>query len=234
MSTYPKLKFQLNIELDNEMGFQFMGVNTGGVDFGAGIVSMYPELSRAKEIEGDERRSLIADFVKKNYSNNKEDIENKLREMEKDWNSVASDYFAGVDKVFGNPVWTQGDYICYLSIFDCNPRFLESKSFQVYYKHRQGTNHVIAHEMLHFVFFDYLHTKESEFNGNVDEHTIWLLSEWFNDLVLELPNFAKFGQHTKDSYPEVDKFSKQFKNKSKIADIKSFFEVTKPVITSKP
>lgn len=91
-----------------------------------------------------------------------------------------------------------------------NPRFLESKSFQVYYKHRQGTNHVIAHEMLHFVFFDYLHTKESEFNSKVAEHTIWLLSEWFNDLVLELPEFAKFRQHSKDSYPEVNEFSKQF------------------------
>lgn len=118
MNTYPKLKFQLNIELDNEMGFQFMGVNAGGVDFGAGIVSMYPELSKTKEVEGDERRSLIADFAKKYYSDNKEEIENKLKEMEAEWNSVADDYFAGVDKVFGKPVWPQGDYICYLSIFD--------------------------------------------------------------------------------------------------------------------
>lgn len=77
MNTSPKLKFQLNVELDNEMGFQFMGVNAGGVDFGAGIVSMYPELKKAKEVEGDERRSLIADFAKKYYSDNKEDIERK-------------------------------------------------------------------------------------------------------------------------------------------------------------
>lgn len=209
-----------------------MGVNAGGIDFGAGIVGMYPELSKAKEVFEDERRSLIADFARKYYSDNKAEIENKLREMGEEWKSVSEDYFVSVDKVFNNPTWPQGDYICYLSIFDCNPRFLENKSFQVYFRHRQGTNHVIAHEMLHFIFFDYLHTKEAEFNQKLDEHTVWLLSEWFNDLVLELPEFAKFGQKIKDNYPEVVEFSKQFPTiKPDEFSVESFFRAIKTVIS---
>lgn len=232
MNTYPKLKFQLNLELDNMMGFQFMGVNTGGVDFGAGIVRLYPELSKAKEISGDERRSLIADFAKKYYSDNKAEMEDKLQEVSEKWKLVSNDYFVNVDKVFNNPIWPQGDYICYLSMFDCNPRFLDNKSFQVYFKHKQGTNHVIAHEMLHFVFFDYLQTKESNFNQKLEEHTAWLLSEWFNDLVLELPAFSKFGQKTKDNYPEVAEFSKQFPAiEPDDFSIERFFSTIKTVIS---
>lgn len=227
MNDYPKLKFQLYIELDNEIGFRFIDTNMGGVDFGAGIIGMYPELSKAKKVVDIERRVVIADFTKKYYSEHKTKLENKLKEINDNWSSVSQEYFYAVDQIFKDYPWPQGKYICSLSIFDCNPRDIEAKTFQIYYQHGQGANHMIAHEMLHFMFFNYLDLHESNFKNSQDEHTIWLLSEWFNDLMLELPSFNKFSQKTKDYYPEVVEFSKQFKDKSKITDIESFFEVVK-------
>lgn len=92
------------------------------------------------------------------------------------------------------------------------------------------TNYIIAHEMLHFIFFDYLDKEELDFKNTQDEHTIWLLSEWFNDLMLNLSAFKQFGENVASAYPEVVEFSKQFKDKSNITDVKSFFEVIKPVM----
>lgn len=232
MNTYPKLKFQLNIELDNEMAFQFMDMTGGGIDFGAGITQMYPELSKAKEVVNIERRVIIADFTKKYYADHKTELEQKIKEIEKEWISVADGYYSGVDEIFSNLTWPDGEYVCYLSIFNCNPRFLETKSFQVYLGLSDRTNYIIAHEMLHFMFFDYLDKEELDFKNSQDEHTIWLLSEWFNDLMLNLPIFKKFGENVESAYPEVAEFSKQFKEKSKIKDVKTFFEVIKPVISA--
>ena len=85
--------------------------------------------------------------------------------------------------------------------------------------------------MLHFMFFDYLDNHEADFKNKQDEHTIWLLSEWFNDLMLNLPAFKQFGENVESAYPEVVEFSEQFKLKSKIVGVKSFFEVIKSVIS---
>lgn len=215
------------------MGFQFIDMNGGGIDFGQEkIINLYPELAKARKVVDIERRVVIADFTKKYYSEHKVDIEKKLNEINKGWESVAKEYFTSVNQVFGKPKWPQGEYICYLSIFDCNPRFLDSKTFQLYFRHDEWANYLIAHEMLHFVFFDYLDTHESDFKKTQEENTIWLLSEWFNDLMFNLPTFKQFGGNIESAYPEVAEFSKQFKDKSKIKDVKTFFEVIKPVISA--
>lgn len=232
MNIYPKLKFKLNIELDKEMAFQFMDMTGGGIDFGVGIIKLYPELAKAKEVTGEERRVVIVDFTKKYYSDYETELDKKLKEISDDWESVARSYFASVDQIFSKHSWPQGEYVCYLSIFNCNPRFLETKSFQVYQGLSDRTNYIIAHEMLHFIFFDYLNKEELDFKNTQDEHTIWLLSEWFNDLILNLPVFKQFGENVESAYPEVVEFSKQFKDKSKILDVKSFFGVIKPVISA--
>jgi hypothetical protein len=87
--------------------------------------------------------------------------------------------------------WPDGNYICYISIFNCNPRFIKEKEFQAFYKHNATTNYVCAHEMLHFIFYDYL---DKNFKGKYKtlcESVIWKLSEVFNDVVLRLPEFVE-------------------------------------------
>ncbi len=233
MNKYPKLKFQLNIQLDIDIASMFIDMNSGGMDYSKKIIGAHPELSKAKEVTGDERRAVIANFTKDYYEGNKAGLEINLSRINSDWESVADDYFRGVDEIFNNAQWPQGEYICYLSIFNCNPRFLETRSFQVYQGLSDRTNYIIAHEMLHFMFFDYLDNHEADFKNKQDEHTIWLLSEWFNDLTLNLPIFKQFGENVKSAYPEVVEFSKQFKvGKGQIKDVKSFFQTIKTVISA--
>lgn len=231
MNKHPKLKFQLNRELDNEMAFQFLDISAGGIDFGKGIIEIYPELANAKTISGDSRRVVINEFTKKYYRNNRKRLNIILQKIRWEWDLVAKDFYQSVDKVFEKQIWPEGKYICYLSIFDCNPRFLEDKTFQVWMGLSDRTNYVIAHEMLHFMFFDYLEKGEVDFKNKHNENTIWLLSEWFNDLVLNLPIFKQFGQNVKSAYPEVVKFSKQFGRVNTYGlNIPMFFELVKSKI----
>lgn len=231
MTKFPNLKFQLDQELDTNIATEFLDVQAGGIDFGMHIVELYPELSKAKNLNGEPRRKEVNKFTKEYYQRHKSDLEEKVRRFKENWEKVEDIFFEGIRRVFGSHPWPGGKYICYLSIYDCNPRFLEDKTFQVYYYHPQGSNHLIAHEMLHFIFFDYLDNHEREFKKKLDEGNIWLLSELFNDRILELPEFAEFKSKDGGSYPEVAEFAKKFGNISKEKiDIKKFIQQAKIVL----
>ena len=210
------------------MCFQFMNTIAGGVDFGKGIVELYSQLLNAKREQGDKRRGIIERFTEEYYSKNQTGINKALKKMEKDWTLAENNFFREVESVFGKVRWPKGKYVSYLSVFDINPRFLEDKTFQVFYRHILGSNYVIAHEMLHFIFFSYFENQEPELSKSLDEHTIWLLSEWFNDIVLDLPEFEGIGSGMMPGYPEVKDFSKRFGiiNKNGF-NVQKFFETVK-------
>lgn len=231
MANYPQLKFEPNFDLDIDICTEFLSVQGGGIDFGAHIVELYPELSKAKKLSGKLRRKEVEKFTKKYYQLHKSDLEEKAILFKKNWEKVKNSFFSGVRRVFGSYPWPDGRYICFTSIYDCNPRFLEDKTFQVYYRHPQGSNHIIAHEMLHFIFFDYLDSRETKFKNEKSDDSIWLLSELFNDMILELPEFQEFRSKDGGSYPEVAKYAKKFRHMTKERmDIKSFFQQAKMVI----
>ncbi len=231
MANYPKLKFELNLDLDIDIGTEFLSVQGGGIDFGKHIVELHPDLSVAKKLGENLKRSEVGKYTRKYYRLHKTDLQEKTRRFSENWARVEDRFFESVKRVFGSHTWPEGRYICSLSIYDCNPRFLEDKTFQVYYLHPQGSNHVIAHEMLHFIFFDYLDKKEKRFKNKIDEGTTWLLSELFNDVVLDLPEFIEFKSKDGGFYPEVAEFAKKFEGKLKgIIDIKSFFQLAKTTL----
>ena len=62
--------------------------------------------------------------------------------------------------------------------------YFEDKTFQIpiKYKNKKYVNAIIAHELLHFMFYDYL--EKSITPINYPEETVWQLSELFNTLIL--------------------------------------------------
>lgn len=88
--------------------------------------------------------------VDKFYSENKGELERFSVQAKKDWGGVSPAFFDEVAKLFKQHPWPKGEYIGFISMFDCNPRFLNNKTFQVCYKHEPGSNFVTAHELLHF------------------------------------------------------------------------------------
>jgi len=83
-------------------------------------------------------------------------------------------------------------YIGFISIFDCNPRYFETKSFQIFYKKTMLEKLEVAfHESLHFAFFEYcdkfIEIKSKKLNYNSGK--LWELSEIFNVIILNQKEF---------------------------------------------
>lgn len=136
-----------------------------------------------------EQKKIIEAYARSIYVLRKKEIDNRLKEIRKDWGKMEKKYLAVVEKIFGKHPWPKGQYIGYVSIFNMYPRNIGAKTFFFPYIHHipQKYNEVIAHEMLHFIFFDYMRNmygiNENFKFKNKPEEYVWEVSEVFNNVI---------------------------------------------------
>ncbi len=139
------MKVLLNKKLDKEIYLGFREAIVGGVNFGEKIKKGHPLITKGNHIE----------YIDNFYKEKQNELETVRKETEKCFGDIENPLFTELQKYFSFD-FSKNDYICYLSIFDCNPRFLENKTFQVYYKRSYDLRkEVIAHELTHFAFYDF-------------------------------------------------------------------------------
>jgi len=186
MSKYPELKFKLNKPLDKKMAFEFLNYQKDGLDFGSNIIKFHPQLKSVKKIKSlGKKQKLINQYIDRFYSKNKKELVSAKKKLEILWKKNANNFYKKVDKIFNKPQWLKGKYICYISILPCGPRFLENKTFQSFYKLNGRGLERIQHEMLHFIFYDYIKKNFSKKFIKDNQEKIWVLSEIFNAIILE-------------------------------------------------
>ena len=167
---------ELNKQLDKEVYLDFCDANVGGVDFGKKIKGDHPLINKENYSE------YIDDF----YISNADKLESTLRDTESCFNEIQTLLFFELKKYFDKD-FSKANYKCYLSIFNCNPRYLENKGFQVFYKRsRNMKKEVIAHELTHFAFYDFCQKL-----GIKNDNNLWELSEIFNVIFLNIPSIQK-------------------------------------------
>ena len=200
----PKISYKLNKALDKEMALEFLNIKAGGVNFSNGIIGVHPELKGISKKKKPAQKKSIDLHFDNFYKQHKDYLNKRIIEFQMDWNKVEKKYFKEVNKIFKNHAWPKGKYIGYLSIIDCNPRFLNNKTVQVFYFHPEGSVAVTAHELLHFIFYDYCSKKHSKIFKNLDPNDgiFWDLAEIFNAIILSQPEFVKIHKIKKQSnYP---------------------------------
>jgi hypothetical protein len=167
-----------------------------GANFAELIKKDHPEIS----IEN--YKKYIDDF----YIVNESELLEKQKDIEQLLSEKQNSFFVELKEIFGidfSPKIYQG----YLSIFNCNPRYLETKTFQVFYK--KDLSHMLevaCHESLHFAFFEYLDKNFSDQIKGLDKNSgvLWEMSEIVNVIILNLPAFRKIlGIEEKLFYPEL-------------------------------
>jgi len=86
------------------------------------------------------------------------------------------------------------------------PRFLDDKTFCIPYLHKNEkyVNVVIAHEMLHFVFYDYFYKKYPEYNNSEYNFFVWNISEIFNSLIQNSNEWIKVFKEQSMTYLQHD------------------------------
>ena len=207
------MKIELNKKLDKEVYMDFCDAFVGGADFGKKIQDEYPKITK------DNHAEYIDDF----YSSNISVLKGIIKDTEKCFDEIKDPLFNELQKCFGKD-HSKENYTCYLSIFDCNPRYLENKSFQVYYRRSHDMRkEVIAHELTHFAFYDFCHNL-----GIKEDNVLWELSELFNVIFLNLPTIQKaVGAEELLFYPGLkDKMEGIKEIWSKQVDIEKFIKTS--------
>lgn len=194
------MKIKLNKKLDKEVYLAFYDAVVGGADFGKKIRDDHPDITKENYIE----------YIDNFYTANKGTLNSTLKDTLACFDEIKEPLFFELQKYFGKD-YSKENYTCYLSIFNCNPRYLENKSFQVYYKRSHDMRkEVIAHEMTHFAFYDYCDKL-----GIKNDNNLWELSEVFNVIFLNLPSIQRaIGAEELLFYPDL---------KNKLEEIKKIW-----------
>lgn len=193
---YPKIKFQLNKKLDKEVCKGFLHLSVEGLNFGKEILKIHPGLKEKKP----------ENYIDWYYKTHRNELLKKKKNFEKLWRKAERDFFDKTDKIFKGHQWPKGKYICYLSIFSCGPRFLQNKTFQSFYKYSpEILIQQIIHEMLHFMFYDYLYKKFPKYKAKKYKQKIWKISEAFNYIIQNQKEWTELFGKPILAYPKLKK-----------------------------
>jgi hypothetical protein len=191
------ISIELNKKLDYKVYKDFWNFSTAGADFAALIKKDHPLITP----ENAER--YIDSFYNENITvleQSRDDLIDALQNKQKE-------FFNAVKSLFKTDV-SDTSYKGYVSIFNCNPRFVETNEFQIFYKRStEDKLTVVFHEILHFAFFKYCDNNFTEKIKDVDKNSgkLWELSEIFNVIVLNTPQFANItGREEKLFYPQLN------------------------------
>lgn len=208
-----KLRFYLNKKLDGRMAEEFLDERGGGIDFGKRIVKIHPQLKSVKSLKNTtQREKAIHVYFDNYYRIHEAAMLRKIERVQNAWRKQEQKYIATTENFFGGFRFPRGKYIAYASIINCNPRFLESKTFQFFYKKSSADAiHTIAHELLHFIFFDFVEKKLKKETKYLSEDQLWTLSEIFNVVVLKSPRYRHIiNQQFVIYYPDHRHYIRQF------------------------
>jgi len=92
-----------------------------------------------------------------------------------------------------------------------------------------GPVYVTAHELLHFIFYDYVMKKRKNLNQKLNEEKLWRISEIVNEILFALPPLKDVINIKKkvEGYPEFKNSVKRIKNKiKKVKDIDQLIDLS--------
>lgn len=206
---YPHLKIKLNKRLDEwKIPYFLKEPPRAGINFREKILEIHPLLGKVKN-----EKEIFA-YIDKIYEEQGPALISTAKKMQREWTREENRFFKISAKVFNNAPWPIGKYEAYLTISAPMPRFLESKTFQVGYKKNGSWKSTVAHEMLHFIFYEYLrrrytpqlsNTLEGKMNNLLrDKFRVppWDLSEIFNVIILNTKSFQKLFPFPQKPYPK--------------------------------
>jgi len=212
----PQIKFKLNKNLDKRVANNFLFLKGGGIDFGKGIIKDHPKLGSLRNIkQREKRKKLISNYIDSFYQIHRPQLQNIAQKFNREWRKKEKEFFNSIAKIFKNYPWPKGKYIGYLSIFNCNPRNLKDKTFQIYYKHPAGVVYVTAHELLHFIFYDYSEKKFKKDFKKISEGKLWKISEVFNSVLFSFKPSSKFAPSKVEKF-DYPAFKKEIKKAKRI------------------
>ena len=212
----PGVSFGLNEELDIWKINMFLNNRhrRGGMDARKWLLQAHPRPGEP---------GVVSSYVGEFYAENRERLGQAANEVLQTWDGYAPQFFGAAAEIFKGLNWPPGKYIGYISIGPPFPRFLHDKTFQAPWEPVERAIRVTAHELLHFLFFEYVRKRYTpQLKNTVEEEMsqvmggkfsipLWELSEIFNIVVLNPQRFGPGGQtQSALGYPHLARFVPAF------------------------
>jgi len=190
----PKLKLAWDVEVDARLGVIYLKVNSDE-HIRYFLPKNFHYILSDKFLK-TERNKMIKEYARHIHSVKHNEIKKGLANTRKEWNKVENDYFRIIARIFKGHSWPGGDYRGYVSIWQMFPRDIEKKRFWFPFDDSIfNPVATIAHEMMHFIFFDYIAKKygikEDEEFPNKGPEYVWRVSEVFNNVIEHWEPYTK-------------------------------------------
>lgn len=203
---YPKIEFSFNLDVEKEIFLTFWRVGQ----------CLHPELNYILEEKNEmTAKKEISNFIDNYYQKKGETLKNNFEHVIKEWSEVEASYYQKVDKLLGNYPWPKENYQAFASVLYCFPRSIDGQWFTFPVNTKFNAIQVIAHEMLHFIVYDYM---EKKFGLQPSEcfdqdNKFWQFTENLNALIEDEPIWSEFMKDNKanvkneclDLYKEMKK-----------------------------
>jgi hypothetical protein len=222
---FKKIKFKISPAKDIKTFFDFLKESEydGGRNFKWAVLKSHPCFKKFKSEDSFVvSRRIIKDYVNQYYLKNYKLIKKNFSLFADNWHKNEKSFFKLAEEIFPNTAWPKGKYIAYSTIWGMYPRFLEDKTFQIpiLAKKKPSINLIIAHELLHFLFFTYFLNKYKKYKSHKYDFFVWHVSEIFNSIILRQPEWQKLLKAKNQDYPEHAKIiSKLSKQKYSVEDL---------------
>lgn len=208
----PDISFSIDKDVDLDIFMDFLSEGR----------AIHPDLKHLEDMDDIEKcHSIAKKFFDKYYKDYKEDIEKGLKRAEEDWRKVEIGFYEKVDELFDAYPWPEGEYSSTASILKTYPRFIDKKFFTFPADRPDVSNLIIAHEMLHFITYDYLEKKYAlKPSERYDkDNTFWQFTENLNVLLENDPGWQSvFGNREGRKSAPYSECEEMFKNMKKIWD----------------
>lgn len=219
----PKVSLAINVNADTHNALYFVDCNKS--EFIKKFVPKDFQFILSNKFSKKERDKIIRECTRYIFETHKKEIQEGVRQAEKDWLLIEKKYFKLINELFRNHLWPKGEYIGYVSIYNMFPRNIKNKTFYFPYKHRikKFSNSVIAHELLHFIFFDYIEEKyglnEKSKIKSKNEDYVWQVSEVFNAVIENWSPYYKIFKHKKPPYTGKEMYKKMSRQWARKQDL---------------
>lgn len=215
---HPKLQFLIDTKKDVSTFFSF--VENAQYDDGRSLEwAVFKYYSSLKlNFDGTTfigKEKDIEKFVSDRYEEKRTIATKNMALYKKQWLEKEETFYTLVKELLPRTSWPEGEYIVYPTIWGMYPRFLEDKTFQVPLQTEKEdfVNVIIAHEMLHFIFYEYFFQAYPRYADEDHEFFAWYVSEIFNTVVQNSARWMNVFKLETMGYPEheaiVEKLSRK-------------------------
>jgi hypothetical protein len=215
----PKLFFKIDPRRDVKTFFCFLEESKfdNGRNLKWAVFNKFPNFK--KSVGEKYSKKKVEKFVNEIYKRDQATIKRAMARYEKSWGKKEDNFYQLTQKLFSEKFWPKGRYYVMPTIWGMYPRFLDERIFQLPYRGKKLSfvNMVIAHEMLHFIFYKYFWNKFPRYQKDRYSFFSWHVSEIFNVIVQNSPEWKKVFGEKSLPYPEhrkiVTKLQKKYYKK---------------------